>query len=374
MQIPLPIFSQRDPRWKDKKLGISSNSIGGYGCLDTCLAMVAKYYGKDTDPDRLNSALIKLTNDTKEAWGYKDGDLYIWKSVTQIYSDITETKQVLTPNPVSSTQFNSIKAEIDAGRPVIIEVDFIPATSGIDMHFVVIIGYTDNGDGTVTWIVADPWYGDVSNLTRYCKDGLAKNQAYTIQRFVFTFGPIPTPAVDKPNDDQVRALSVINSGYNDLPADDNKPGNLESYARRMIDEDKAFPQADNKAKQFDAFIEKWFREWTLAEDTNGNKSHQIILEEEMGKFLGFEDKSTEYRGAIESLVGHFDDDPALLKALEAFKDELDGLRGKLEDCQKAQLPKGYLVKSVTFRWFNKKDYTINIYDPSLAPKDTSNDS
>lgn len=176
MILNVPIFGQRDPKWANKPLGSSTSTLGGYGCLVTCLAMLAKYYGKDTDPDRLNTALKNIN-------GFANGNLYKWyEGITKLYTDVTITKLQNCPNPLTTTDFNAIKAEIDAGRPVILQVDFIPATSTVDMHFVLLVGY----EGDTYW-VNDPWYGDKANLTRY------GDPKITVQQYVFHSGPVPAP-------------------------------------------------------------------------------------------------------------------------------------------------------------------------------------
>ena len=62
-------LSQRDPRWKDIKLGTGSTTIGQEGCLVTCLAMLA-----GTTPDVVNEEL-------KRVGGYQNGNLVIWSAL-----------------------------------------------------------------------------------------------------------------------------------------------------------------------------------------------------------------------------------------------------------------------------------------------------
>ena len=51
-------FSQRDPRWKDNLLGTdNSSTIGSYGCLLTCLTMVADAFGASETPATLNNKM-----------------------------------------------------------------------------------------------------------------------------------------------------------------------------------------------------------------------------------------------------------------------------------------------------------------------------
>ncbi len=329
MSISLPLFSQRDNRWKDKKLGTSSSTLGGYGCLVTCLAMVSKYYGKDTDPDRLNSALVNVG-------GFKDKNLYIWESLTKVYGDIHEVKRVETPKPVSSDQFTSWENELKGGRPIILHVDFTPSTpyDRSDMHFVVLIG--KEGD---KWVVADPWYGDISSLDRYGEPRV------TVQKFIFTSGPIQVTPIDNSNGEHKLLLELITAGFTALPQDDPAREKMESYVRAMIDEHKSAKTNAEKAKQLDGFISKWLQEWGLKTDDT-----IVEIEAEMAKFLTFEDLKDKYREAIEKVLNKtYELDDAMFKALEALETEFEGLKGTAETLQKKldKLTQGKVVRTVT---------------------------
>lgn len=180
--IDLPVFSQNDPRWKEIKLGTSNLSIGYQGCLLTSMAMLCRYFGKDTDPQRLNRALIDNN-------GYANGNLYKWyDGVPKIYNDIKCVKIVDTSAAaVTAAQFAEIDSELEAKRPVVIEVDFVPGGRP-DMHFVVIV---DGKNGEYT--IADPWNGTVTNLRKYGEPEV------TISRYVFHTGPIPQPTPPQPS-------------------------------------------------------------------------------------------------------------------------------------------------------------------------------
>ena len=54
---PVPYFSQCDSRWSGDRLGGDGPTICGMGCALTSAAMVAAYYGVDTNPQRLNDAI-----------------------------------------------------------------------------------------------------------------------------------------------------------------------------------------------------------------------------------------------------------------------------------------------------------------------------
>ncbi len=179
MKLNIPLFSQNDPKWKLKKLGFSDVTIGGYGCLVTVIAMLSKYYGKDINPEKLNDQL-------KNVNGFANLNLYKWyEGVTKIYPDIVCSKIIYTPQPVTLEQWSEMKKELEAGRPVVLQVDFIPATSKADMHFVLLIGYENE-----QWIIADPWYGDTASLARYGKPEV------TVQQYVLHQGPVPQVITD----------------------------------------------------------------------------------------------------------------------------------------------------------------------------------
>lgn len=181
--IQLPeLFSQRDDRWKSEKLNSCLLTLGTSGCLVSILAALCKFFGKDTNPSKLNKDLV-------EKGGFnKDGDYTFFgkNGITQplgislIYPDIIPTLYVETPNNVTVKQFAEIEAQLNKGFPVLLQVDYIPATSKLDQHWVLLIS-KENGN----WMVYDPWYGDIASLTRYGKP------AETIYKYIFYEGKLP---------------------------------------------------------------------------------------------------------------------------------------------------------------------------------------
>jgi len=165
------IYSQRDNKWKDKKLGFSDLTLGGYGCLVTCLAMIARHFGKDTNPGKMN-------NDLKEK-GRFQGGYYKWKGVEQVYPDIIEHDIVFTPQPLTDSQLKEIDNHLEEGRLVMFEVDYNPNTACVEGHFVLALSKSDK-----TYRIADPWTGRECSLKKY---GEAK---YTIQRYILYGGPV----------------------------------------------------------------------------------------------------------------------------------------------------------------------------------------
>ena len=158
-------YSQNDPRWKNNKLGTSDTTIGWNGCLITCHAMIAKYFGKDTDPARFNTWLTANN-------GYWKGNLYVWNSLHRLYPelDINVWEDCMfKPAPLSQ-----IDACLARGEPVIVHVDFYPNTNPIDEHYVLLIGKLADED----YVMIDSWDGWQGSFKSRYKD--AKRFIYRI--------------------------------------------------------------------------------------------------------------------------------------------------------------------------------------------------
>jgi len=134
-------LSQKDPRWGSVKLGTSTSTIGGYGCLITSASMMLRHFGFDTDPGRLNDLL-------KANGGYHDGNLFVWGSLEKIFNGVKFGYRY------NGAYLDKVDAQLQAGKPVIVNVDMYPATSALDEHWVLIVGKV-NG----SYIINDPWYG-----------------------------------------------------------------------------------------------------------------------------------------------------------------------------------------------------------------------
>lgn len=46
----MTIFSQRDKRWANKRMGQSNQTLGRSGCTTTCIAMLSTYFGDNLNP------------------------------------------------------------------------------------------------------------------------------------------------------------------------------------------------------------------------------------------------------------------------------------------------------------------------------------
>lgn len=169
-------IGQRDSRWKDKKLGTSSVTIGDAGCVLCSATVICRFYGRDVWPDWLNEQMIKVG-------GYYEKNLWQWHKLTEIFPDIKVHKLIDcydVPAPL-----NEINKRLEEGHPVIVCVDFDPKP-GVQTHYVVIFG--KEGDD---YYLADPWFNDVALFkSRY---GDPAKAIYAIRMYDGPLSPAPAP-------------------------------------------------------------------------------------------------------------------------------------------------------------------------------------
>lgn len=126
MAFELVHYSQRDPRWKDKKLGNSSSTLGYFGCAVGSVAMLLSGHGYKEDPDSLNEKL-------KKSGGFM-GAAIVWAAVNNIYPRVRFSNLVICRD--SDAPIDAIGNSIRAGQPVLLEVDYSPQ-AGLQTHWVV---------------------------------------------------------------------------------------------------------------------------------------------------------------------------------------------------------------------------------------------
>ena len=118
---------QNDEKWKNTKLGNSTETIGGWGCLLTSVTMMLNGIGYNETPETVNEKM-------KKAGGFQGalfipGYLpYIWPNAA--YRDMQPCEN--SPAPIAQ-----IDAAIAAGKPVILQVDWNKQV-GIQTHFVLV--------------------------------------------------------------------------------------------------------------------------------------------------------------------------------------------------------------------------------------------
>ena len=135
---------QNDEKWKNTKLGNSSETIGGWGCLLTSVTMMLNGIGYNETPETVNEKM-------KRAGGFQGAFFipsvlpYVWPNCA--YRDMQPCESF--PAPISQ-----IDAAVAAGKPVILQVDW-NKQAGIQTHFVLIKEKKGND-----YVIYDPYkYG-----------------------------------------------------------------------------------------------------------------------------------------------------------------------------------------------------------------------
>ncbi|NWG07420.1 MAG: SH3 domain-containing protein [Chloroflexi bacterium] len=118
---------QNDEKWKNTKLGNSSETIGGWGCLLTSVTMMLNGIGYNETPETVNEKM-------KNAGGFQGAFFipsvlpYVWSNCA--YRDMQPCETM--PAPIAQ-----IDAAVAAGKPVILQVDWNKQV-GIQTHFVLV--------------------------------------------------------------------------------------------------------------------------------------------------------------------------------------------------------------------------------------------
>lgn len=135
-------LSQRDPQWKDIKIGNSTSTIGSYGCTLTCLAMMA-----GLTPVEFNQRMTAV--------GGYSVDRVIWAKVHEACSWLN----IPDGNRYYSYDNEKVLGAIKQYGSCLVQVDFDGITSTPnDQHWVL---YTGNGK------MVDPWTGNEVSTGKY---------------------------------------------------------------------------------------------------------------------------------------------------------------------------------------------------------------
>lgn len=182
MGFNLVRYSQQDPQWKNNKIGGGSDTIGYIGCALTCLSMYISGWGCAETPGSLNARLTARGGFINEA--------IVWGSVTGIYPQIKSTGLTLCTN--SDAPLPQIDASLAAGNPVIVEVDYSPA-SGLQTHWVLLYGKQGND-----YLMQDPWpnppeTNPVTLMSRFSQ-GLPLQRAIKAVAWYQAGGSVTVPA------------------------------------------------------------------------------------------------------------------------------------------------------------------------------------
>jgi hypothetical protein len=174
---------QNDEKWKNTKLGNSSETIGGWGCLLTSVTMMLNGIGYSETPETVNEKM-------KKAGGFQGAFFipsvlpYVWPNCA--YRDMQPCESF--PAPIAQ-----IDAAVAAGKPVILQVDWNKQT-GIQTHFVLVKEKKGND-----YILYDPYKysGDGPNkevllTTRYKYNGAKLESEISAVLWFGSYSAVPS--------------------------------------------------------------------------------------------------------------------------------------------------------------------------------------
>lgn len=197
-------YSQQDPQWKNDKIGSGPDNIGYVGCALTCVAMYLSGWGFVETPGSLNRKLRVNGGFIKEA--------IVWGAVNRIYPQINSTGLTICTN--TDAPLAQIDASLAAGQPLIVEVDFSPA-SGLQTHWILLYAKKDND-----YLVLDPWPypSDANEVTLLSRFGHGRPPKRVIKAIAWYHssisGPSPAPPMPPPveTDLYVRVVATATAG------------------------------------------------------------------------------------------------------------------------------------------------------------------
>lgn len=181
-------LSQRDPKWRGETLGFDTSlTLGSDGCALTCLAMLVNGYGFDETPSTLNAKLKALGPGN----GFLGG-LIVWGGLSRLFPKITFQRIVICRDQPAPLQ--AIDQTLDAGQPLIVEIDSSPA-AGLQNHWVVLYA-RQSGD----YLMLDPYPYPPDNRAitlgeRYAKGRSPADYITAVVWYqAIGLGPGPSPA------------------------------------------------------------------------------------------------------------------------------------------------------------------------------------
>ncbi len=150
-------YSQKDSRWHGDQLGHGQQTLGSWGCLLTCYAMMLTAYGVQFNPAELNQRLVGHETDR----GFNGSSVQFIAPATLLQglrqgSNLRSWPTSDVPTTVWQDGIDPIQridTALAAGHAVIAQVDFQPIDSNIDQHWVIIVQRTPEGDD---YLILDP--------------------------------------------------------------------------------------------------------------------------------------------------------------------------------------------------------------------------
>lgn len=156
-------YSQNDPAWAGHLLGFSTwEKIGPFGCLETAFANVSSAQGQQLTVQQVNDALKAHGAYVRDAYGQlADISGYAALSLITPHSRFVE-QQNWPGTVVAPASYFDVAASVST--EVIIGIDSHPEQSGVQWHYVRVVGLA-NGGKDIT--IVDSWDGQRKLLSTY---------------------------------------------------------------------------------------------------------------------------------------------------------------------------------------------------------------
>lgn len=151
------MYSQRDPRWENVRLGTSTRTIGQDGCLVCCIAELLRWAGNPLDPAQLNRWLT-LNH------GFTDGNRFIFGSVEKLGAPLKSLYDWRT----MSANVPLLRAVHGEGLGIVLEVNFRPY-GRFASHWVLVSDFGERNRVSDPWMPPECQNGDVDLLATYAK-------------------------------------------------------------------------------------------------------------------------------------------------------------------------------------------------------------
>ena len=173
---------QNDEKWKNVKLGNSSETIGSWGCLLTSVTMMLNGIGYNETPETVNEKMQKAGGFQKALFIPSVVPL-LWPNC--VYRDMQNCESY--PAPIAR-----IDEALAAGKPVILQVDW-NKDAGVQTHFVLVKEKKGND-----YVIYDPYkYGgdapnkDVLLTNRYKYNGARLESEISAVLWFDSYGSAP---------------------------------------------------------------------------------------------------------------------------------------------------------------------------------------
>ncbi len=294
MKLSINPLGQRDPRWKDQRLGTKTGTtIGSDGCVITSASMMYTYYGKPTLPNELDNF---LTDNNL----YTNGNLWTPAHVNKWKEGMKYDRQVncsSVPAPIAD-----IKAYLDAGKPVFVWL----MNNGV-FHCTLAVGYEGN-----EIIVNDPWIGDTILISQ--RWGKSVDQILEVDYYT---GQVPAQnpqiTIDtKLYEHLVNGASVRKdvATYLEMADPDNAP--FDKIKAVIAGYKSAVTEAQNKANEANTKLAVANTEIKNQEEKVANVTRDCQIKYDLlsGQYETLKKMTTtveklreEYEGRIEALMG-----------------------------------------------------------------------